>query len=57
MQRFLHKKSLRFSQTSRKVVQKVPVSRLIPVLSTGSITEDVDFDVTPIVYFGVYGQH
>jgi hypothetical protein len=39
------------------VVQKVPVSRLIPVLSTRSITEDVDFDVTPIVYFGLYGRH
>ena len=38
------------------VVQKVPVSRLIPVLSTESIMEDLDFDATPIVYFGVFGQ-
>jgi len=51
MQRFLHMKNLRYSKPSRKVVQKVPVSRLIP----GSIMEDLDFDATPIVYFGVCG--
>ena len=55
MQRFLHMKNLRYSKPSRKVVQKVPVSRLIPVLSTGSIMDDLDFDVTPIAYFGVCG--
>jgi hypothetical protein len=35
-------KNLRFSQPSRKVVQKVPVSRLIPVLSTESIMGDLN---------------
>jgi hypothetical protein len=54
--RFLHMKNQRFSKPSRMVVQKVPVSRLIPVLSTESIMEDLDFDATPIVYFGVFGQ-
>ena len=57
MQRFLHMKNLRFSQASIKVVQKVPVSRLIPELRTGPHMEDMDFDVTPTVYFGVFGQH
>jgi hypothetical protein len=49
-----HEKSEILS-TLRKVVQKVPRSRLIPELRTGSIMEDLDFDVTPIVYFGVFG--
>jgi hypothetical protein len=29
----------------------------VKTLSTGSIMERMDSDVTPIVYFGVFGQH
>lgn len=54
--RFLHMKNQRFSKPSRKVVQKVPAARLVPVLSTLSIMEDLDFDAIPVVYFGVFGQ-